>query len=182
MDLSDSPNLAMLKYYNSTDCSNSVGLSDDGTSFGKDAASRSAVASIDVPKDVACSNGQVVPIYLVAYRKTQFFMPIRGKPAPQKLKQVLGLKLCKLCNFSRFTAFLWEDENAKELNLNEKDEYHEVTDDRCRAGLYSEHHPVLSATIIGNQENRNNKVKARLRFSAKKASIYKCFTVFLKIL
>jgi hypothetical protein len=83
--------------------------------------------------------------------------------------------------FSRLTAFLWQELEEKQPESDE-DEYHEMTDNRCRAGLYPGHHPVLSATIIGKQGNGDNKVKARLRFSAKTASFLEALGICLLVI
>lgn len=69
------------------------------------------------------------------------------------------------------TAFLWQETNNDQWDPNDDDEEHAMTKDRCQVGLYPEHHPVLSATIIGTQQNSDNKIKARLRYSAKNVGL-----------
>ncbi|KAI6174288.1 Mth-2 [Aphelenchoides besseyi] len=147
-------NLAMKKHHTRTSCTNSTGLADYGDSFGWNDQTRIPDASIEIPRDVACSSSnQTIPLFLVAYRKTQLFMSSSLKRRNLQASRLrLGLS------------------QIRQMHRLSEAEPHEVNEeDRCRVGLKSENHQIVSAVLLNAKPNNDvkQKVFARIRYSKK---------------
>ncbi|KAI6226619.1 Mth-2 [Aphelenchoides besseyi] len=147
-------NLAMRKHHTRMSCSDSTGLADYGDTFGWNDQTKIPDASIEIPRDVACSSsGQTIPLFLVAYRKTQLFMSSDPKRKNQQSNRFrLGLS------------------QIRQMDRLSKTEQHEVNEeDRCRVGLKSENHQIVSAVLLTANPNNDadQKVMARIRYSTK---------------
>ncbi|KAI6223030.1 Mth-2 [Aphelenchoides fujianensis] len=142
--------LAVRKRHDPSACSQdgtAKGLADFADFFGALDQQKLPVASIEIPADVVCVNGQTVPFYLVVYRRTRLFIP-PADPDEATMSSNVRLGLTEIRQMDRFAQ--------RENNVQE------ASGGRCWVGMWPEGRPVVSAVVLHNTSG-----KARVQFSSK---------------
>jgi hypothetical protein len=147
-------NLAILKYDESVKCfaDSLIGVADYGTRFGH--LGELTTVSIQIPTTFACKHNRVRQIFFVAYRKTQFFLPIR-RLASKNSTQFLQLYTHKTQTLPKYQTY---------------EEYQREADNCCDTyNLRAENKPVLTATFVEKDSDeaiaRSEEVVAKIRYS-----------------
>jgi hypothetical protein len=155
--LLDKPNSELTDPDNLYKCPPMTGLADYGSYFGYLRENVTPTASIQMPTKFACENGTVRSLYIIVYRKTQLFLPIRLLETKKfdKVAQLPDISPPNSPKYKTYEEFLQEADNCC-------DTYN----------LHADSKPVLTATFIDKHAIlvTRNEALVNIRYSTKNVS------------